>query len=372
MKLDKDYSAFFALLRAGLWEESVRLSCYETLDINVLYQLAEAQSVVGLTAAGLERIEDRRVTKPEALPFLKKVYSLEGRNALMNSFIEDLVLKMRNIGIYTILVKGQGVAQCYERPQWRSSGDIDFWLDGESFEKAKQWLTSIADSVGIESAYSKHLEMTLGLWTVELHGTLRCELSSRVDRVLDAIQQETFLQGAIRVWKNNETDVYLPYPDNDAILIFVHILQHFYKGGIGLRQICDWSRLLWTYRESIDVSKISNRLNSMRLLNEWCAFGALAVEYLGLPADAMPLYNASGKWSRKAQRILSFVLEVGNFGHNRDMSYYRKFPYFIRKAISFGRRIGDLCRHALIFPLDSFRFFSNMVLNGFRSAIRGE
>ena len=104
----------------------------------------------------------------------------------------------------------------------------------------------------------------------------------------------------------------------------------------------------------------------------WRAFGAFAVEFLGMPADAMPLYDSGGRWSRKASRILVFIMRVGNFGHNRDLSYYRKYPYVIRKAVSFGYRVGDVCRHARIFPLDSLRFFPRITFEGLRSAARGE
>ena len=171
---------------------------------------------------------------------------------------------------------------------------------------------------------------------------------------------------------NGDTQVFLLGPDNDAVYVFTHILQHFYKGGIGVRQICDWARLLWTYRQDIDLALLGSRLKSMGLMIEWKAFGAFAVDYLGMPADAMPLYSPDKKWKRKASRICAFIIEVGNFGHNRDKSYFGKYPYVIRKAISFGRRVGDLYRHARIFPLDSVRFLPRIVINGIQSAIRGE
>ena len=370
--MKKNQDAFFALLRAGLWEQGVRLLPYEPLDFDALYKMADDQSVVGLLAAGLEHVEDRKVTKPEALAFLKKVFSLESRNSSMNAFIEKKILEMRWHGIYALLVKGQGIAQCYERPQWRSSGDIDFFLDDKNYEKAKSFFSKEIATSEPEGVYSKHIGMTINSWTVELHGTLRCGLSSRVDRVIDSIQYDTFWNGNVRGWRNGDTDVFLPSADNDVLLVFTHILKHFYKGGIGLRQVCDWCRLLWTYRDRIDGKLLENRLREMGLVSEWKAFAALAVDSLGMPVNAMPLYDSGCRWSRKASRIQSFILEVGNFGQNRDMSYFEKYPYVIRKVISFGRRCGDLCRHFRIFPLDSIRFFPSIVFQGVTSAVRGE
>lgn len=370
--MDKNRNAFFALLKAGLWEQSVRLLPYEPLDFDSLYELADEQAVVGLIGAGLEHVEDRKVTKPEAVRFLKKVVSLESRNSEMNSFIEELTEWLRRAGVHALLIKGQGIAQCYARPQWRSSGDIDLLLDLENYEKAKTILSPKAKSVETEVSYNKHLGMTIGSWTVELHGSFRSGLSSRIDRTIDAIQADTFNNGEVRCWHNKETDVYLPSPDNDLVFVFTHILTHFFRGGIGLRQFCDWCRLLWSFRDVIDHSLLEKRLREMRLISEWKTFAAFAVDFLGMPVYAMPFYEQSSKWSKKALIIRSFVLEVGNFGQKRDLSYFKKYPYVVRKAISLHQRCCDLVRHASIFPLDSMRFFFRIVINGLTSAVRGE
>ena len=197
-------------------------------------------------------------------------------------------------------------------------------------------------------------------------------LSSRIDKNIDLIKGEVFNKGDIRFWMNGTTQIPLPGTNSDVLLIFTHYLKHFYKGGLGLRQICDWCRLLWTFRDSIDSRLLESKLIAMGLVSEWKAFGAFTVDYLGMPPETMPLYDNSAKWHRKAKKICEFVMEVGNFGHNRDLSHYGKKSYFMQKVISFGQRIGDLLRHACIFPLDSIRFFPRIMFNGFRSAIRGE
>ena len=218
----------------------------------------------------------------------------------------------------------------------------------------------------------KHLRMTIDPWVVELHGHLYSGLSSRIERELDAVLEDTLHGGNVRSWDNNGVQVFQLSVENDAFYVFTHILQHFYKGGIGLRQICDWCRLLWTYRESLNLGLLESRIKNAGLMSEWKAFGAFAVDYLGMEASSVPFYSKASKWASKARKIRDFVLLSGNFGHNRDTSYYSKYPYVIRKCISFGRQIGDLFRHARVFPLDSLRFFPNLFINGVRSAARGE
>ena len=395
MELDKNQEAFFTLLRAGLWEDVMvngegfmvngsPLTISDGVDWNKVLDLAEEQSVVGLLAAGIEAVQGAwlkvhgapLVPKPMALQFVGRTVQLEQRNQAMNYFIGVLVDKMREAGIETVLVKGQGVAQCYERPLWRACGDVDFFLSDDNYEQAKAFLTPLASEVETEYKGSKHLGMTIDPWVVELHGRLYSGLSARIERELDAVQRETFEDGKVRIWKDGETEVPMLAVENDVLYVFTHILQHFYKGGIGMRQICDWCRLLWTYRGSIDVALLEQRLRKMGLMSEWKAFYALAVFYLGLPftVDGLLLDGEKEleRYRQKADRIMEFVLKAGNMGHNRGMSHFSKKPYLVRKCVSMGRRVGDLINHARIFPMDSLRFFPSMLVNGVRSAVNGE
>ena len=363
--------AFFALLRAGLWEQEILLAPFGTVDYNALIERAREQAVVGLITAGLERVTDVRPTAEQLRPFREEVLDLEACNADLNDIAAWLMERLAEEQVHAVLMKGAGVAQCYARPQWRSVGDIDLLLDKDNYERGRALLSPLARSVGKERVSDRHLGMEFATWDLELHGTIRTGLSPRVDRVMDALCSEILNRGCVRTWRYEGVDIALPGFDCDSLLIFAHFLKHFYRGGVGLRQICDWCRLLWTGRDAIDRPLLGQRLESMGMMDEWKAFGALAVEILGLPADAMPFYAPSRVQSRKAEHILSFILKSGNFGQKRGSSY-KKYPYLIRKTFSMGRRMGDLCRHAHIFPRDVLRFFPHILFNGFRSAFRGE
>jgi len=366
-----DYFAFLQFLRKGLWDTNMDCVLNSPLKISAVYRIAQQQSVVGLLAAGLERTTERKVPQSITLAIAGEVLQYEHRNKSMNVFIGLLFDKLQAEGIFTVLVKGQGIAQCYERPLWRCSGDIDLFLSEDNYLRAKELLLPLASSVEEEFVREKHLGMTVNGWVVELHGHLYSGLSSKVEKELDALQQDTFNEGQVRSWMNGKTQVFMLKAENDAFYVFTHILQHFYKGGIGLRQICDWCRLLYTYKDSLDYDLLEKRIKRAGLMTAWKAFAALAVEYLGMPVEAMPFYSDSFLWKKKAKLIMDFVMMSGNFGHNRDSSYM-KYPYLIRKCFSMSQRIGDLIRHSRIFPLDSLRFLPRIMWNGVRSAAKGE
>ena len=382
MKKNRTIEVFFALVRAGLWSDgNQEIRIDGTTDWNEVYRLATEQSVLGLVLAGLE-CSDIKPPKESLLQWIGEVQLIEQRNKAMNVYIAELIEEMRSDGIYTLLVKGQGLAQCYNRPNWRSSGDVDLLLSKDNYEKAKAFILPKGVLTEPEEAEKKHLAMQVGQWAVELHGTLRVGLSVRVDRMLDNVQHEIFYGGRVRSWVNGQTQVFLPAATEDVVYVFAHILQHFYKGGIGLRQICDWCRLLYTYRDSLDYGLLEQRIKSAGLMSEWKAFGALAIEYLGFPKDAMPLLDVRSKkedvrWRKKADRIMEFILKSGNMGHKRgswlmEHDSWLSRQYVVRKAFSMFRRISDLINHARIFPLDSLRFFPRIMFNGIVSAVRGE
>ena len=372
VKIDKNTQAFFALVKVGLWElADANLPLNDKVDWEKVYQLAEEQSVVGLVLAGI----DHSYVKPPQeflLQWIGEVQMLEQQNKAMNQFIAELVERLRKTDIYTLLVKGQGIAQCYERPLWRASGDVDLFLSETNFRKADKILSSFASQIEEEKVYYKHKAMNIEDWTVELHGTLHSGLWGRIDRSLDEIQNSVFCDGNVRSWLNGKTQVFLPGADEDVVYVFSHVLQHFYKEGIGLRQICDWCRLLWTYRSKLDLRLLESRIRRMGLMSEWKAFAALAVDYLGMPVEAMPFYSSSKKWSKKASRIMEFVLETGNFGHNRDYSYFEKYPYIVFKTISFWKHIKDSVRYFKIFPLNSVKVLARRIMVGFSVVIRGK
>ena len=372
MALTGNQLVFFQLLQSGLWEKDVLLEEGVPIDFIEIYQLAEEQSIVGLLTAGLDHIKGVKVPQDVTLRFIGSSLQQEQRNLAMNVFVAELIDYLRNRDVYTLIVKGQGIAQCYERPLWRACGDVDLLLSDSNYTTAEVLLTPLAKRVDEEYAYNKHIAMNIKDWEVELHGTLRSGLWKSLDSVIDEVQGEVFHDGHVRSWMNGKTQVFLPRADEDVVFVFTHILKHFFKEGVGLRQICDWCRLLWTYRDSLNHGLLKSRITKAGMMSEWKAFAALAVDTLGMSKDAMPFFSSEKKWNKKADQILSFVLETGNMGHRRDWSYFAKYPYVVRKAISLWRHTRDGFRYFCIFPLDALKVWKSMMISGLSFALRGK
>ena len=341
------------------------------IDFSSVQHIAEEQSVLGLLVSGIEHVSDKCFSKQDVLPLIGSALQLEKRNLAMNKFIGDLFESLSDAGIFALLVKGQGVAQCYQRPLLRACGDVDLFLDNENYEKAKTFLIPKAESTEVEFLQFKHLGMSINGWVVELHGTLRPRLTKRIDRIVDELQETTFINRDVREWNNEGTIVCIPGVNNDLIFLFTHILKHFYQGGIGLRQICDWCRFLWTFNDIINQEQLELRLRSMKVLKEWKAFASYAVDFLGMPIEKMPLYSCEKKWSKKAKKINAFIMRVGNFGQKRLTNHDRKNSVLVQKVMSFWQRTIDSFNHFFIFPHNALSIWLHMVNTGLSIAVKG-
>lgn len=107
-------------------------------------------------------------------------------------------------------------------------------------------------------------------------------------------------------------------------------------------------------------------------MSEWKVFGAFAVEYLGMPIEAMQLYDEDGIWRDKATKVMSFVMETGNFGHNRDMSYVGRKQYIHQKIISFSTMMKYSTKRFLVFPKDSIIAFSRYASQNLKALFNGK
>lgn len=355
----KELITFFELLKAGLWND-----VDANLDIDVewgeVQRLAEEQSVVGGVVAGIEVVQSTwlkmhgapLVPKPIRLQFIGQTMMIEQRNKEMNEFLANLCKRLHEEGIEFVVVKGQGVAQCYERPLWRSSGDVDLLLDARNYEAAKSFLLPQAQEVYEEEKKSKHQGMMLDGFEVELHGRMPFGLSNKAERVVDDVVSQTQQERISLEW---DESVVVPRSDEHVFLVFTHFLHHFFIEGVGLRQICDWCRLLWTFRDELNLESLESRLWESGLMTEWKAFASLAIDFLGMPEEAMPFYDA--RFRHKGERILKRVIKSGNFGHNNDLSYRSKYSGVVYKLVATWRRFGDFASLVPVFPVDAPKFF---------------
>ena len=364
-------SQFFALLRAGLWNEVPARDCFTSgTDWEALYRLAAAQTVVPLVTDGINRLPRELLpAEPERLdPFIGSLMSTAKRNRRLDAFIPKLFTEIGDIP--AVLVKGQSLAVDYPDPERRQPGDIDLLVPPSSYEAAKAALLPKATGVEEEAAGILHQPLLFHSIEVEIHGSISTLLSRKLDGKLAALLEEQFDGRPHPEVALGEAQFPVPEAGFNAVYIFVHFLKHYWSGGVGLRQVIDWVIFVSVHKREIHPVLLEIQLKDLGLLDLWKVFTGFAQEYLGCPMEKLPLATAPD--SRKNDRIWRYISRCGNFGKNVDRTRGKE-SWLVRKVHSFWRLVlADRLRHFPVFPKESLRFFIGSFGYGLQRLAKGE
>lgn len=364
-------SQFFALLRSGLWNEVPERAPFAGgTDWEALHDLAYRQTVAPLVTDGINRLPKELLpAEPERLdPFLRNLMATANRNRVLDAFVPKLFDALA--GIPVVLVKGQSLALDYPDPERRQPGDIDLLLLPSSYEAAKDILLPKATTVLDEEKEIWHQGMRFRSVEVEIHGSISTLMSRKLDRKLAALLEEQFDGRPFPAVSIGGAEIPVPDVDFNAVYIFVHFLQHYWSGGVGLRQLVDWMTFVSVHKRDIHPVVLEVRLRDLGLLRLWKVFTGFAQEYLGCPVEKLPL--AAAPDPGKNARIWRYIRRCGNFGKNVDRSRGEE-SYLVRKVHSLWRLVvADRLRHFRVFPQESVRFFLGAFGYGLQRLAKGE
>ncbi len=360
--MDRSEEAFIKLYQAGLWGLDVHDEEFrdEAIDWERVVELARQQTVVGVVGEAMSQLSRGVMPRPLYLKVLREVVDIEEENKRMNAMLPVLFRTLDQLQVRSWLLKGQGVAQNYENPLRRQSGDIDvFFPDLADYEKARtDFLNHLKqENVHNDNDFTKTLEFDHHDIYIELHGRIVAEVNRRSDRKFP-----TFLEECKNLASEKWSGAQLPPLRFDAVFVFMHMVRHYFGGGIGLRQVSDWMRLLHAKKESIDATQLEADLKETGLYKLWQAFGCMAVEQLGCPVESMPFYN--NKYSKYGKRLLRYILESGNFGYYDERTKSDSRYYIVRRFVAFCGHLQMKLRNLMMFPMESVYGIPSFIKDG--------
>lgn len=363
-------SQLLSLVKASLWQAPADTAPFTgtSADWDGIGALAMLQTVAPLAVEGAMTLPPHLQPPKE---WLLKGFALVERNKrthrLLDSCVAEPFTRLAEAGITPVLLKGQAYAQAYPNPILRQCGDIDIYVGEDNYRRAYE----ASRRYGWESPYKftpteKHYACYLRDVKIELHRNAAQLNSQKANRLFNQWSAGQLTAGRQSIIIGGEP-VAVPSPMFDVVFSFAHLFTHFFKGGIGLRQICDWTMLLHTRADSIDRQELERLLKDFRLLRTWRIFTPIAVEHLGLPPDQCPFY--SPKYSRKAEMALSFIMREGNFGQGKHPVMKRPQGYITGKAYSFMVSTSRLYSKLRIDPATIMAFHAGFIRNGIRRVL---
>lgn len=313
--LDNNTEAFFALLRAGLWNKVPQKELFDDVNWECLLTLAKEQAVAGVLTDGINLLPSEVTGKEKALRgWVPTILRIEEQNRLVNRSLKKLTDIIQDRGINTILLKGQGCASLYPNPLHRVPGDIDLYIGLEQCKRAKEL---VLENTEITGESSLHFAFMFGDVDVECHKRAMHSDCLWLNRRLQRLTVENLTFTGEHHFTCEGKEIAIPEPTFNAFYVFVHFYHHFCKIGTGLRQISDWALLLKHHEDVIDWVRLEGYVRSIHAMRAWRTFFAIAQQYLGLKLkeETMKHRLFQKKATEKDIRfILNDILTVGNMG----------------------------------------------------------
>lgn len=372
--MTSDIKIFLQLLRSGLYGTPIPESeLPKQIDWKAITALAKKHVVLGIIIESIQFLpEQLRPAGPIATKLNKFALGLIRTNMILDKSVAKLVSVLGENGVNGVLLKGQGVARYYRLPQMRQSGDIDFYVGKQQYAKAIDICTNLlsTDKKG-SHATMQHFGFNMDGVEVELH-RLAAMMYSPVgnSRFQKWIVEELENSNKKRILTINNTKVILPSYDFNALYIFYHAWYHFIFGGIGLRQLCDWVMIFHSHAGDIDRERLIHNLRRFGLTKAWKLFACIAVNYLGVSNDRIPLYDPA--FSGKAEKVLEDIIEGGNFGyHSEANAEFMAGKHGFRDEV---RKVRTISRYFLtlfpIIPAEATVMFANRMFSGTLDTIK--
>lgn len=368
---------FLELLRAGLWGGCPDVTLFQgEVNWKAIFKIAREQAVQVLVADGLEALPEHLAPKKETI---YKIAIRRTTNSLAYKVQKSLINRITTLfneeGIPSILLKGQGVAQNYQKPESRMCGDIDIYVGMDNFHKACEILRREgAEELIHQDEHEFHIAFDLDDKTIEVH---KKSDVIRGRKLNDSLQKWTTIHldakladGTLPKWNNDGTLINIPDPTYNAFYIIHHAVRHMLGEGIGLRHVCDWMIFLHTHQDQIDKEELKAKLAEYKMATAWGQFGALATKYLGFPEEHL-LVPPINQNESKAELLLQHIFSTGNFGQYSKEKRDSKSRYLKRKWHNFRFQMSRLFKLYRILPDYTRNFgcgwFTNAVYRFFRN-----
>ena len=369
--MDRNSQTLLSLLRSAMWGLPADEVCRDT-EWGKVFDLAREQTVLGLVADAVGKLPYELKPDKDVLVRMQHhvMRSLQA-HALLDRKLAETVALLRSHDIHPVLFKGQGLATNYPDPKLRQCGDIDLYVGEGSYMKACDVVISAFGTDEHDSESVKHMHLNNGGVTIELHRIAEKQPGFFEDRRYQAWTLKHLEHSDRRKVQIGGETIELPPVNFDAVYIMNHAWHHFVNGGIGLRQVCDWTLYVHRFHKEVDADILKKDLKSLNLWKVWHLFACIAVEHLGLPSDECPFYD--GSYSKTAERVLDIILDEGNFGRYSEARRKSRRPagYASGKIHSFKMTTSRYARNFTVHPTYMVRAWLSFMNTGVKAFFKG-
>ena len=284
-------------------------------------------------------LESDKLSEEQQLTIQFKIEKTVHTSIQLQVLNERLTRMLDKEGIRAIALKGCAVARFYPVPEFRKTTDIDLFVANE--EDAKR-AVQVLSSNGFKPSGKWHANHHFVLVSekkevVELHTAWADDFKDkRLNRYLEKLQKESNQHYQLVEWQGLKFYAY--ETAWQGFYLMIHMLQHFFGSGFGLRNLCDWV-VLWENCDDVKARKDFWKMVCESGTIEFTkAITSICIKYLGLDQKKSPVPEKCHTDQAVVDALLRDILDAGEFGYSESermvgmdgdslMAYIREFHH---------------------------------------------
>lgn len=279
-------------------------------EILYLSQIHSVSAIIYMAAG--KYIKDMQLSESLKQDFLFSV----NNSILQETEMENIIKKLTENNINHMLMKGYVLRNYYPDKEARTFGDIDFLINEADREKSHKLLIDCGFEYDkdhfIKQVYTyKKRNIILEVHTEIIYQELFLGFDYR----------GYFMESVKKMILVRKCTYELPKEDH-FIYVMVHLAEHFYKSGVGIRMILDIAVFLNKYGTSMDMDYVNKEFEKIKLTSFVNIIYCLCNKYF----DVNVKYTEIN--SIEETIILDYILCHGTFGYISknlyDIDFYRK------------------------------------------------
>lgn len=215
-------------------------TCLDEIDWEDFYEFCHRHSIAGVVLDGIDRA-NVRIDQKILLKWIALSESIRRRNEILNKRTVEISEWFRERGFRSVILKGQANALMYPKPEVRSPGDIDIWVDGDERTVIKmimeQWADAHYSIHHIDMSAFKDVSVEVHYRPIYLRNWF---VDKKLARYISSIEEQQFSNKVLLEGKEigHLTD------DFNAVYEMLHMYVHFFSSRNSFKQFIDYYYLL--------------------------------------------------------------------------------------------------------------------------------
>lgn len=227
-------------------------------------------------------------------------------------FLNKLLEEMKDSGMFCCVLKGCTLAPLYASPDLRISGDVDLLINPKDEKRVIEFFRKRNFEIKTRGKNGQHFNAMhdkAGLFEVHV---------SLFDKEFD----KYVLKGKFKtdepfecIKANSGMSINTLGKNDGLYFVTAHMIKHFVKDGLGLRQISDWLLYVERYKDVLDMEKFDVTIKELGFEKFINAMYTVGKKYFGIDMQTQEV---------SPDDILSDMDEGGSFGHgDSDREKYK-------------------------------------------------